>query len=106
MAKRKARRLLVLGVATPEAISDEVVKRYTSKATTEVRTWSRNYVTGVTTYTADVTKQSSAKAKLAAWYNIYRTVIYPEVIKAYSRGKSEYIATAVRTATPAPTPPA
>ncbi|MEM4815827.1 MAG: hypothetical protein QXR23_08835 [Ignisphaera sp.] len=94
----------MLGIASPEVLSDEVIRRYTTKATTEARTWSRNYVSGVTAYTTNTTAQANARAKLAAWYNIYRTVIYPEVIKAYSRGKAEYIATAART--PTPTPPA
>ncbi|MEM2388956.1 MAG: hypothetical protein QXW20_08390 [Ignisphaera sp.] len=103
MAKRKSRRLLVLGIASPDVLSDEVIRRYTAKATTEARSWSRNYVSGVTAYATNTTAQANAKAKLAAWYNIYKTVIYPEVLKAYSRGKAEYIATATRAA---PTPPA
>lgn len=109
MAKRKARRLLVTGVVTPDAMSKTVVGNYVTKARTEVRTWSRSYVSGVTAYTGDTTKQGQAYAKLGAWYRVYLTEVYPGLVETFARGKKRYVeelATVLRAPVATATPPA
>ena len=109
MARRKSRRLLVTGVVSSADLAKSVITNYIDKARTEIATWSRHYRASITTYatsteTEYVKRREEAEKKLGAWYDVYKEVVYPEIIGAFSRGKAEF-AKRVKPAV-SPTPPA
>lgn len=89
MAKR-ARRLLVYGIRTPEDLAKEVVTNYVTAAA-NVEDWSRKYVNNVRAYVADSRKQAEVTGRLAAWYNIFITEVYPRLPRLYVQAKSRYL---------------
>jgi hypothetical protein len=109
MARRKSRRLLVTGVVSSPDLAKSVITNYINKAKTEIATWSRHYRTSITTYatsteTEYVKRREEAEKKLGAWYDVYKEVIYPEIIGVFSKGKAEFakrVKPAVTTTPPA-----
>jgi ATPase subunit of ABC transporter with duplicated ATPase domains len=96
MAKRKSRRLLVTGVVASADLAKSVVTNYINKAKTELEKWAGNYSDRIKTYatsteTEYVEKRKQAMEKLEAWYDVYKDVVYPEIIGVFSKAKSEYV---------------
>jgi len=95
MARRKSRRLLITGVVSSVDLARSVIENYINKARTELETWAGNYSSRIKTYATSpdkeyVEKRKQAMEKLGAWYDIYRDVVYPEIIGVFSKAKSEY----------------
>jgi hypothetical protein len=104
MARRKSRRHLITGVATPEDVAGYVIRAYVSKAGTEVGKWETNYRTKVIEYTGDRTKQAEARVKLANWYNVFLSLVYPRLKQVYGEAQAEYIRSKAMVPAPAPAP--
>jgi hypothetical protein len=91
MPRRRARKLLITGVVTPTDLSKTVIETYVSKARTNVTDWARDYRAKILDYVGDKKRQDVAQAKLATWYDIYLTEIYPKVKEVFATARSEYI---------------
>ena len=102
MPRRRARKLLIAGVVTPDSLSRTVVGRYVAVAREKLGDWAREYTTRITEYIGDVNRQSVAQTKLATWYNIYVTVVYPRLKEVFATARSEYIRSIYRPPAPAP----
>jgi hypothetical protein len=102
MPRRRARKLLISGVVTPDSLSRTVIGKYVSTARERLADWATTYQTRINDYVADVNRQSVAQAKLATWYNIYVTVVYPRLKEIFATARSEYIRRLYRP----PVPPA
>jgi hypothetical protein len=100
--RRRARKLLIAGVVTPDNLSRTVIDKYIATAREKLGDWAREYTNRVTEYVGDVRRQSVAQAKLATWYNIYVTVVYPRIKEIFATARSEYIRSIYRPPTPAP----
>ncbi|MEM2158377.1 MAG: hypothetical protein QXO72_05130 [Sulfolobales archaeon] len=100
---RKPKRLLVTGVQPPAERSKAVIDRFVSVARVNLPAWSTKYRDGISGYLGDAAKQSEAASKLASWYDIFLTVVYPKVKEVYATAVSRYLE--VRRAA-APRPPA
>jgi hypothetical protein len=110
MPRSRPRRLLITGVVTPENLSKSVISKYVSEARTRVTDWARDYRLKILDYVGDTKRQDVAQTKLATWYDIYLTEVYPRVKEAFATARSEYIKRIVKplgggVSTPAPTPP-
>ena len=96
MARRKSRRLLVTGVVSSADLAKSVITNYINKAKTELDKWAGNYTDRIKTYATSpekeyVEKRKQASDKLEAWYDVYKDVVYPEIIGVFSKAKSEYV---------------
>jgi hypothetical protein len=91
MPRRRARKLLITGVVTPTDLSKTVIDRYVSEARTRVTDWARDYRAKIMGYVGDTKRQEVAQAKLATWYDLYITTIYPRVKEVFATARSEYI---------------
>jgi hypothetical protein len=115
MPRRRSRKLLITGVVTPTDLSKTVIDKYVSEAKENLAAWSRNYRGQISAYVGDKKRQDVAQAKLAAWYDLYLTEIYPKVKEVFATARAEYIKKIAKpygggVTTPpgggAPTPPA
>jgi hypothetical protein len=107
MPRRRARKLLITGVVAPADLSKTVIGKYVSEARARVTDWARDYRTRILDYVGDTKRQEIAQAKLATWYEIYMTTIYPKVKEAFATARSEYIRRIVKPlGGGVPTPPA
>jgi hypothetical protein len=102
MPRRRARRLLISGVVTPDNLSRTVVGKYVATARERLGDWAREYTSRITEYVGDANRQSLAQAKLSTWYNIYVTVVYPRLKEIFATARSEYVRTIYRPPAPAP----
>ena len=91
MARRRARKLLISGAVTAADLSKSVIEKYVSTANTRVGDWARVYTNNIRAYVADKARQSLAQTKLATWYDIYVTEVYPQVKEAFATARSTYI---------------
>ena len=91
MPRKRARKLLITGVVTPADLSKTVIERYVGEAKTRLPAWTRNYRGQILAYTEDRKRQEVAQAKLATWYELYLTDIYPKVKEVFATAKAEYI---------------
>jgi hypothetical protein len=91
MARRRARKLLISGAVTATDLSRSVIEKYVTTASTKVGDWAGNYTNNIKVYIADKARQSLAQTKLATWYDIYLTVVYPKVKEAFATGRTDYI---------------
>jgi len=91
--RRRSSGLLVAGVLTPVDLSGSVIGTYVSKAKDprELGRWAGDYRKSISAYVADARKQELAKAKLAAWYELFVTTVVPALREAYSRARVEYV---------------
>jgi hypothetical protein len=110
MPRRRARRLLITGVVASTDLSKTVIGKYVSEARTKVTDWAKDYSSRIMEYVGDAKRQDIAQAKLATWYDIYLTEVYPKVKEAFATARSEYIKRIVRplgggVRSPTPTPP-
>lgn len=101
---RRARRLLVYGIRTPGDLAKEVVSNYVTAAA-NVEVWSSNYVRRVREYVADTARQTEAANRLAGWYNIFLTEVYPRLPTLYVRAKASYVKQLTKGRVEVPTPP-
>jgi hypothetical protein len=102
MPRRRARKLLISGVVTPDALSRTVVGKYVATAREKLSDWAGNYTNRINEYLADTNRQSVAQAKLTAWYNIFVTTVYPRLKEVYATARSEYIKAIYRPPVTAP----
>ena len=91
MARRRARKLLITGAVAPADLSKSVIEKYVSTANTKVGDWASVYTSNIKAYVADKTRQGLAQAKLATWYDIYITEVYPKVKEAFATARTAYI---------------
>ena len=110
MPRRRPRRLLITGVVAPVDLSKTVIGKYVSEARTRVTDWARDYRLKILDYVGDAKRQDVAQAKLAMWYDIYLTAVYPKVKEIFATARSEYIKRIVAplgggVGTPTRTPP-
>jgi hypothetical protein len=96
MPRGRPRKLLISGVVTPTDLSKTVIERYIKEATANLATWRRYYEENINKYTSDRARQNLAQTKLATWYDIYVTEVYPKVKDAYATARSEYIKKVVK----------
>jgi len=91
MARRRARKLLITGAVAAADLSKSVVEKYVSMANTKLSDWARVYTDNIKAYVGDRTRQGLAQAKLATWYEIYVTEVYPKVKEAFATARADYI---------------
>jgi len=91
MPRSRPRKLLISGVVTPTDLSKTVVERYVREAGTNLANWRKSYEDNINKYTGDRARQALAQTKLATWYDIYVTEVYPKVKDAYATARTEYI---------------
>jgi hypothetical protein len=96
MPRRRSRKLLISGVVTPADLSKTVIERYVREAAANLATWRKSYEDNINKYTGDRARQGLAQTKLATWYDIYVTEVYPKVKDAYAAARTEYIKKVVR----------
>jgi len=105
MPRRRARKLLITGVVAPLDLSKTVIGKYVSEARTRVTDWARDYRSRILDYVGDTKRQNVAQAKLATWYELYLTEIYPKVKEVFATARSEYIKKIVKPLGGGITPP-
>jgi hypothetical protein len=91
MPRGRPRKLLISGVVTPGDLSKTVIERYIKEAATNLATWRKSYEDNINKYAGDRARQALAQTKLATWYDIYVTEVYPKVKDAYATARTEYI---------------
>ena len=96
MPRGRPRKLLISGVVTPIDLSKTVIERYVREATANIGAWRKAYEENINQYLGDRSRQNLAQSKLATWYDIYVTEVYPKVKDAYATARTEYIRKVVK----------
>lgn len=102
----KSRKLLVAGALTPADLAKTVVGNFVSKGRAELGAWANRYTSKINAYLGNTTAQNLAISKLANWYDVFLTEIYPKLQQAYAGARASYIQRITRRTVPAITPPA
>jgi hypothetical protein len=86
-----------------------VISRYVTKAKDPktLGKWISDYANRIIEYTKNEARQANAQSRLAAWYEIYLTEVYPKIKEIFGAAKAEHAKRVIKplAVTPPGTPP-
>jgi hypothetical protein len=90
--RRRSSGVLIYGIVRPEDLAKDVVNRYVTKAKDprELDRWISDYKEKITDYVKNTAKQANAQNRLAVWYEIYLTEVYPKIKEIFGAAKAEH----------------
>ncbi len=91
MPRRRARKLLIAGAVAPADLSRTVVGKYVSEAKVNLGDWANRYQANIRAYLGETKRQELAQTKLATWYDIYVTEVYPRIKEIFATARAAFI---------------
>jgi hypothetical protein len=90
--RRRSSGVLIYGIVRPEDLAKDVVSRYVTKARDPktLEAWVTDYKQKITAYVGNTARQANAQSRLAAWYEIYLTEVYPKIKEIFGAAKAEH----------------
>ena len=99
---RRSRKLLITGVVNPTDLGRTVIGNYVEKAKKDVDKWASKYTGKVNEFTNNKVRIDSASSRLAVWYDVYASEVYPKIKGVYESAKVNYARRVVKPMATAP----